>query len=71
MERALRWWAALFWLLPLLALAAESTPRLVLQITVDQLRGDLPFRDLSANPWPRLPHGGADRSVDVDLQGAY
>ena len=39
------WVTLLLLLLPLWAIAGESTPRLVLQITVDQLRGDLPFRD--------------------------
>jgi predicted AlkP superfamily pyrophosphatase or phosphodiesterase len=33
-------------LLPLAALAADKAPRLVLQITVDQLRGDLPAKYL-------------------------
>jgi predicted AlkP superfamily pyrophosphatase or phosphodiesterase len=37
--------AAVF-MLPLAALAAEEPPRLVLQITVDQLRGDLPAKFL-------------------------
>jgi predicted AlkP superfamily pyrophosphatase or phosphodiesterase len=35
-----------FLMLPLAALAADKPPRLVLQITVDQLRGDLPARYL-------------------------
>ena len=39
------WVTLLLLLLPLWAIAGESPPRLVLQITVDQLRGDLPFRD--------------------------
>ena len=37
-------------MLPLVTMAADKPPRLVLQITVDQLRGDLPARYLDNEP---------------------
>ena len=53
MERTPRGWVTLLLLLPFCATATEPVPRLVLQITVDQLRGDLPFRYEA-----RYPKGG-------------